>query len=107
MPFMPIVRWFLPWVCVLAVSATIAHAASDALGHTLHEAPASVVIGAQPSCNLDDCPHLVNISALDLDGRNVTLTCLVKDARYPGDALQVNYADLSAVVSEMCNQLWR
>jgi hypothetical protein len=103
-----IVRWLLPWVCVVAVSATIAHAAGDALSRNLHEAPVPVVARVQADCNLDTCPHShwVNISSLSPEGRDVTFKCLVTDARYPGDELQVNYADLNAVVAEMCNELW-
>jgi|SRR5712692_8841578 len=106
MAFLPIVRWLLPWVCVLAVSATIAHAAGDALSRTLHEPPAPVVSTTQAACNLDTCPHWVNISSVDADGHDITLKCLVNNGRYPDDALQVHFADLSSVVSEMCNELW-
>src|SRR5436305_6974690 len=102
----PIVRWLLPWLCVLVVSATIAHAAGDALARNLHEAPAAIVTTPQPPCNLDVCPHWVSISSVDSDGRDVSLKCLVKDARYAGDALQVDFANLNVVVSEMCNELW-
>jgi hypothetical protein len=106
MRVVPIVRWLLPWVCVLAVSATIAHAAGDALSRNLHELPAPVEAATEMQCNLDTCPHWVNISSLDPEGHDVTFKCLVSNGRYPGDALQVNFVDLNAVVAEMCNELW-
>jgi hypothetical protein len=106
MAFVPIVRWLLPWVCVLAVSATIAHAAGEALVLNLHEAPAPVVPTTQAACNLDTCPHWVSIASVDADGHDITLKCLVDYARYTGDTLQVHFADLNTVVGEMCNELW-
>jgi hypothetical protein len=106
MAVVPIVRWLLPWLCVLAVSATIAHAAGDALGRTLQEPPAPVVSTTQAPCKLDTCPHWVNISSVDTDGHAISLKCLVNTARFQGDALQVHFADLNSVVSEICNELW-
>jgi hypothetical protein len=106
MRLVPIARWLLPWVCVLVVSATIAHATGDALARNLREMPAPVVAAGQANCNLDTCPHWVTISSIGPDGRAVSFKCLVTDGRYPGDALDVHYADLNAVVSEMCNELW-
>ena len=99
-------RWLLPWVLVLAVSATIAHAASDALERTLHEPPDPIALAAQNPC-AGACPHWVEITSVNEHGARESFKCLVSEARYSGDALEVHFADLNDVVANMCKELWR
>ena len=101
MAVLPVVRWFLPWACVLLVSATIAHAAGDALEHNLHEKPQPVVSALQASCSFA-CPHWVDVSSIDRDGHAVHFSCFVTDGRYAGDALMVHFDELLDVASDMC-----
>jgi hypothetical protein len=105
MAVLPIARWFLPWACVLLVSATIAHATGDALERSLHEKPEPVVSALQASCSFA-CPHWVDLSSIERDGHAVHFRCLVTDGRYMGDALVVQFYDLNQVVSDMCAELW-
>jgi hypothetical protein len=106
MAVVPILRWFLPWACVLLVSATIAHATGDALERNLHETSQPVVSDLQASCSTA-CPHWVDISSIDRDGSAMHVNCLVTDGRYAGDTLLVHVDDLNGVVSEMCTELLR
>ena len=65
MAVVPIVRWLLPWMCVVLVSATLAHAMGDTLERNLHELPAPVVsTTTQTRCD-GACPRWVSISSVD------------------------------------------
>jgi hypothetical protein len=103
-------RWFLPWLAVLIVSVTIAHAMGNALERHLGEPPdpiaAAAVAGVHDVC-ARACPHWVELMSVDTEGHDVTVKCLVADGRYTDDALQVRFADLGGVVANMCSELWR
>src|SRR4030088_1182308 len=99
-----IARWLLPWACVLVVSATIAHAAGDALERNLHEAPAPVALVIPPPCN-QACPRWVEIASTDKEDNAVSVNCLVTNGSLSADVLQVHFDDFNTIVTDVCSEL--
>jgi hypothetical protein len=99
----PIGRWFLPWACVLVVSATIAHAAGDALELNLHETPAPVESVTLPPCT-QACPHWVEISSIDKEDNAVNVNCLVTNGSLSADVLKVHFDDFITIVTDVCSE---
>lgn len=50
-------RWVLPWLCVLALSASLAYATDAALtgGHVVPEAPVTVTVPSATDVSVDFC----------------------------------------------------
>ena len=108
-------RWFLPWICVLIVSAAIAHATADALEQNLLEPPEHVVLaGPEPSTlttpNTSTTPsgsHWVELHSHNAKGRAVSMTCMVADDRLGADTLVLRFDEFDVIAANLCTQLWR
>jgi hypothetical protein len=59
-------RWLLPWISVLVLSATVAHATEQALWRAFDEAQRRGPIDVQPS---PDSSYMRTGAACDADGR--------------------------------------
>jgi hypothetical protein len=96
-------RWLLPWVCVLAVAASLAHAADGALVYRLSSAPehASTVPPPAPAGQ-----RWIELRYADQDGTEATSTCRVDDDRVVSNVIQVPRSQLYEVVVSMCEEVW-
>jgi hypothetical protein len=99
-------HWVLPWVCLVAVSATLAHAAEQALTRALVEQPAASRVAAESRQRppADARHRWVVIASSDDQASQQRLTCRTRVGHVSADVLQVRAEDLESVADQVC--LW-
>src|SRR5438552_9834451 len=94
-----ILRWWLPWLLMLAVSSAIAYAADSALQTPAVSAPATA---APRTAGV----HWVRIISNSAHGEVVSLLCRVRPNTTDLDTLHMTAAELNTSVPELCEELW-
>ena len=129
-------RWLLPWISVLILSATIAHALDTTLARTVQEplmTVASTAVTSNTGCHVrggaarsidtdpwitltsrNGCPltpaepgaHWITLGAVEAYGSVTSLNCLARSDRVVPAVLHVPAEDMDAVVSQVCLKTW-
>jgi len=93
---MRIARWFLPWLCVLGVSSSLAYAANIGLVRTLSNLP------TQPA-NADPAhAHWITLSVLTESGGRREFLCMTG---ITSSDLVINRVELDRMAAQMCSRL--
>jgi hypothetical protein len=91
-----VIRWWLPWLVTLGVSASIAHAANDAL--TTYTPPA-MALSPKPT------QHIVRIRSNTPAGEPIKLLCTTHKDFISVDEMVLAWADVGEVVASTCDQV--
>jgi hypothetical protein len=89
-------RWLVPWVCLFLLTATLAHAADQALVQAL--ADRSTMREAQAEATM----HWVVLSSMEAQPDPRSVTCLMPVDRVAADVLTVRSVDFDAMMAELC-----
>ena len=89
-------RWWLPWLLTLGVSASIAHAANEALATYT---PTAMAHTREPS------QHVVRIRSNTPAGEPIRMLCTSREDVISVDEMVLAWADVGELVASACAQL--